>query len=123
MALLQISDVESEASPPSRSVYTRTTPVPKRIAFLLLVHNDPDQAVRLCRSLAPDAVFSHIEAKATNFERLTNFNAWGHDKATDPTLNDKKRRKLSPKGGPFISLADRCRFESVQAAFYRCERP
>jgi hypothetical protein len=38
-----------------------------RIAFLLMVHADPDMAVRLCQRLAPHAVFVHIDAKAVDF--------------------------------------------------------
>ena len=38
-----------------------------RIAFLLMVHDDPDMAERLCLRLAPHAVFVHVDAKATGF--------------------------------------------------------
>lgn len=39
----------------------------RRIAFLLLAHNDPEMAVRLCRRLAPHRVFAHVDDKARDF--------------------------------------------------------
>lgn len=47
--------------------------VANRIAFLMMVHGDPDLAVRLCHRLSPHAVFIHVDAKSVNYpiDRLT----------------------------------------------------
>ena len=39
----------------------------ERIAFLMLVHGDPDLTVRVCQRLAPHAVFIHVDAKAVDY--------------------------------------------------------
>lgn len=43
------------------------TPAPRRIAFLVLAHNDAPLLLRLCHHLRDHAVFLHVDAKSHDF--------------------------------------------------------